>query len=236
MTTFSLWPLYPRQNSPDVITFTDLFYNYYVGYMQNICKQIVKVTTFLYTRYAISENGRVFIIFYSATQKGQQFAVKTWMTSEYPDDYCNFNTKIQTSNILSLPLRSHAWNTSFNTVTFSAPVARNIIRNLNFASTKPNIVLGAVESVYTIIFYSIWLCFVLFDYTIISFPSGYIRRGFKHFIHVSFFSYTIESSESVIMICVSVELSREIRERCQTLGYTATLIGATTAFCCIRTS
>jgi len=39
MATFSLWLLYPRQSSQDVISFTKLlrlFYNYFVDYIQII--------------------------------------------------------------------------------------------------------------------------------------------------------------------------------------------------------
>lgn len=116
-------------------------------------------------------------------------------------------------------------------VSFRGPVARNIIWNFNIAIRMPNVALGAVESVYAIIFHFIWICFVLFYWKFISFPSGCIRRGFKHFIHISYFPCTIGSSESIIMYCVC-ELRRETGESCQILGCTNILSGPPTAFCC----
>jgi hypothetical protein len=135
-------------------------------------------------------------------QNAQQFAVETCRISEYHDNYCDLNTKIQTLDILSPPLRSQAWNTNCNTVSFRGPVARNIIWNFNIASKKHNIVVSAGDSVYAIIFYFIWISFLLFYYIIISFSNGCIRRGYKHFIHISYFPYTIGSFESIIMFCV----------------------------------
>ena len=53
-----------------------------------------------YTCHSGSESDTVVIISYSAAQKDQQFAVKTWTTSDNIDDYRIFNAKIQTLYIL----------------------------------------------------------------------------------------------------------------------------------------